>query len=80
MVGLKRIAGFLPDPVIKPLVRAWRRMRGNPEIHVPALLSDPDRLAIDVGANAGNSAHWLAPPSQGCIAFEPNLTLARSIE
>ncbi len=80
MVELKRLAAFLPDPVLQPLVRAWRRIRGNPETHVLALLSDPDRLAIDVGANAGDYARWLARHARGCIAFEPNPALARSIE
>jgi FkbM family methyltransferase len=77
---LKRLAAFLPAPVLKPLVGAWRWVRGNPEIHALAILSDPDRLAIDVGANVGDYAHWLARHARGCIAFEPNPELARSIE
>jgi FkbM family methyltransferase len=80
VVEWKRLAALLPAPVLKPLVGAWRRMRGNPETHVLAILSDPERLAIDIGANAGDYAHWLARHARGCIAFEPNPELARSIE
>lgn len=80
MVEWKRLAALLPAPVLKPLVGAWRRMRGNPETHALAILSDPERLAIDVGANAGDYAHWLTRHARGCVAFEPNPELARSIQ
>jgi FkbM family methyltransferase len=58
----------------------WSKVRGNPELHLLRLLSDPSRLSVDVGANCGQYAAFLARHSKACIAFEPNPELARRIE
>jgi FkbM family methyltransferase len=58
----------------------WRTLRGNPELHLLRLLSNPSRLSVDVGANDGRYAAFLARYNKACIAFEPNPDLARRIE
>ena len=80
MMLAKRLVNYLPTSAQKGITAAWRKIRGNPELHVLEILSDPTTLAIDVGANAGDYAHWLARHSKGCIAFEPNPELARLVE
>ena len=80
MMLAKRLVNYLPASAQRTITAAWRKIRGNPELHVLEILSDPTTLAIDVGANAGDYAHWLARYSRGCVAFEPNPELAQLIE
>jgi FkbM family methyltransferase len=80
MMLAKRLVNYLPAPAQRTITAAWRKIRGNPELHVLKILSDPTMLAIDVGANAGDYAHWLARHSRGCVAFEPNPELAQLVE
>jgi FkbM family methyltransferase len=80
MMLAKRLVNYLPASAQRTITTAWRKIRGNPELHVLKILSDPTMLAIDVGANAGDYAHWLARHSKGCIAFEPNPELAQLVE
>src|SRR5207249_4433097 len=40
----------------------------------------PGRLSVDVGANAGEYAAFLARHSTACVAYEPNPELARRIQ
>jgi FkbM family methyltransferase len=80
MSRLKNLAKLLPTPLRAPVRDAWRKIRGNPELHVLHLLSDPDKLALDIGANYGTYAYSLARRAKGCVAFEPNPRLAALIE
>jgi hypothetical protein len=80
MMLAKRLVNYLPGPAQRTITAAWRKIRGNPELHVLKILSDPTMLAIDVGANAGDYAHWLSRHSKGCIAFEPNPELAQLVQ
>ena len=80
MMLAKRLVNYLPASAQRTITAAWRKIRGNPELHVLKILSDPTTLAIDVGANVGDYAHWLAQHSRRCVAFEPNPELARCVE
>lgn len=80
MMLAKRLVNYLPTSAQSTITAAWRKIRGNPELHLLKILSDPTTLAIDVGANAGDYAHWLARHSRGCVAFEPNPELAQLVE
>jgi FkbM family methyltransferase len=80
MTLAKRLVNYLPASAQRTITATWRKIRGNPELHVLKILSDPTMLAIDVGANAGDYAHWLAQHSRECVAFEPNPELARLVE
>ena len=80
MNRLKQLSKLLPTPLRAPVRDLWRKFRGNPELHVLRLLSDPTRLAVDVGANHGTYSIYLARVAKGCVAFEPNLRLATLIE
>jgi FkbM family methyltransferase len=80
MPELRHLAALLPASLRGPVRSLWGKVRGNPEHHLLRLLSDPDRLAVDVGANSGSYAAFLARHNRGCVAFEPNPGLARWIE
>jgi FkbM family methyltransferase len=77
----RRHLGTLLLASLRGRVRSlWRKVRGNPELHLLRLLSDPGRLSVDVGANAGSYAVFLARHNKGCVAFEPNPELAHRIQ
>jgi FkbM family methyltransferase len=80
MPELRYLAALLPASLRAPVRSLWRKVRGNPELHLLWLLSDPGRLAVDVGANAGEYAAFLARHNKGCAAYEPNPELARRIQ
>jgi FkbM family methyltransferase len=80
MPEIRQLATLLPTSLRGPVRTLWRKVRGNPELHLLCLLSDPDRLSVDVGANAGDYAVFLARHNKGCVAFEPNPELARRIQ
>jgi FkbM family methyltransferase len=79
MFELRHLAILLPASLRRPVRSLWRTIRGNPELHLLSLLSDPSRLAVDVGANAGSYAAFLAKHNKGCVAYEPNPDLAEGI-
>jgi FkbM family methyltransferase len=80
MPELRQLATLLRASLRGPVRSLWRKVRGNPELHLLSLLSDPGRLSVDVGANAGEYAAFLARHNKGCVAFEPNPDLARRIQ
>jgi FkbM family methyltransferase len=80
MPQLRHLATLLRASLRRPVRSLWRKVRGNPELHLLRLLSDPGRLSVDVGANAGEYAAFLARHNKGCVAFEPNPELARRIQ
>ncbi len=80
MPELSEIARILPPPIRDPIRSIWRKFRGNPELNFLRLLSVPDRLALDVGANSGDYAAFLVRHNRGCMAFEPNPRMVRAIE
>lgn len=80
MSRLKTLAKLLPPPLRVPVRDLWRKFKGNPELHVLRLLGDSTKLAVDVGANYGAYAFFLARRASGCVAFEPNPRLAKLIE
>jgi FkbM family methyltransferase len=80
MSRLKQLSKLLPTPLRAAVRDLWRTVKGNPEFHVLRLLADPDKLAVDVGANHGAYSFYMARLSKGCVAFEPNPKLAASLE
>jgi FkbM family methyltransferase len=80
MPELRDLAILLPTSLRGPVKALWKKVRGNPELHLLELLSDPGRLAVDVGANAGTYAALLARHNKRCVAYEPNPGLARVVE
>jgi FkbM family methyltransferase len=80
MPELSQLARLLPPSLRGPVRSLWRKVRGNPELHLLRLLSNPGRLSVDVGANSGQYAAFLARHNKTCVAFEPNPALAREIE
>jgi FkbM family methyltransferase len=80
MPELRHLATLLRASIRGPVRSLWRKVRGNPELHLLWLLSDPRRLSVDVGANAGEYAAFLARHNKGCVAYEPNPELARRIQ
>ena len=80
MPEIREFATLLRTSLRGPVRSLWRKVRGNPELHLLCLLSDPDRLSVDVGADAGDYAAFLARHNNGCVAFEPNPELARRIQ
>lgn len=62
---------FSPRQELKRIVARELR-RGEPELHLLPELVDPDRVAIDVGANRGVWTHQLAALCPAVYAFEPN--------
>jgi FkbM family methyltransferase len=49
-----------------------RRRGGEPELRLLPFLVDPERVALDVGANKGIYASLLAGLARRVVAFEPN--------
>lgn len=76
MTKLKKFARVIPPPLRSPVRKIWRKFRGNPEFRILKLLADPERLAVDVGANYGVYTVLLARSAKACIAFEPNAAVA----
>jgi FkbM family methyltransferase len=74
--GLARIARSLPPPLGLRLevARAWRSM---PELQLAARLCQPDRGAIDIGANNGLFSWAMSRRAAWCAAFEPNPACVR---
>ncbi|MFT7473532.1 MAG: FkbM family methyltransferase [Verrucomicrobiales bacterium] len=66
----------LPATLDTPLraIKYW--IDGTPEIRLTKLLSDPERMSIDVGANIGQFTWWMRRYAKGVVAFEPNAALA----
>jgi FkbM family methyltransferase len=79
MPELRELAKVLPAPVRQQVRWLWGKVRGNPEFHLLRLMSRPDRLSVDVGANYGSYAAFLARHNKGVVAFEPNPDLAARI-
>ena len=79
MPELRHLAKLLPPSLRGPVRSVWRKVRGNPELHLLQLLSDKGRLSVDVGANCGEYAAFLVRHNKGCAAYEPNPELARRI-
>lgn len=53
--------------------RIWRRDRHfEGEFFALGPLCDPDRLAVDIGGNAGEYAYWLSQHARRVITYEPN--------
>jgi FkbM family methyltransferase len=65
----------------------WRRKyrilqrlgESNPEIQLVRSLCDPDRVALDIGADVGEFAIAMLGSSRSVIAFEPRQTQARAL-
>lgn len=55
--------------------REWRK--GEPELRLAPYLADPQRLAVDIGANRGIWTHVLAQRVPRVLAFEPNPKIFR---
>ena len=56
-----------------------RKVHDEPELKLLPLLVDPNREAIDVGANVGRYAYPLAKIARHVHAFEPHPRLARML-
>lgn len=60
-------------PVAWLRLRLWRRDRHfEREFFALGPLCHPDRLAIDVGGNAGEYSYWLSLHARHVITYEPN--------
>lgn len=79
---LQGVADLLPARARLPLRVAGHRMLGGlePEIALLPQLVDPDRLALDVGANMGVYTYALAPLAAHVHAFEPQPACCATIE
>ncbi|MGQ0674764.1 MAG: FkbM family methyltransferase, partial [Rhodospirillales bacterium] len=54
-------------------IRAWRGWwRGERELRLLKHLVDPERNAVDAGANKGVYSYFLARYAKHCFAYEPN--------
>jgi FkbM family methyltransferase len=77
-----RLADRLPAPISLRL-RGERSVRRAFGLHAPAdlitSLVPPGRNAVDVGANRGVYAYWIAKRATAVDAFEPQPDLARYI-
>jgi FkbM family methyltransferase len=64
------------------LARIVRRelKKGEPELQLAPHLTDPDRLALDIGANRGIWTHVLARHARKVLAFEPNPKIFRVLD
>jgi FkbM family methyltransferase len=80
MHSLKRLAGFLPTSIRDPITHAWRNARGAPDIHLLRIMADRSKIALDIGANAGDYAIDMVRHSKRVEAYEPVPELAQSIK
>ncbi len=78
---------------LAPLVKAvapkwfWRRKyrilrrlgESNPEMRLVRSLCDPDRVSLDIGADAGEFAIAMLGSSRSVLAFEPRPAQARAL-
>jgi len=71
---------MIPQPLRRPVRAVWRKVRGNPEFKVLRLLADPEKIAIDVGANYGVYTVLMARLAKACVAFEPNPPIAAAAQ
>lgn len=55
-------------------IRGWRRYlyAGERELHLLRYLVDPERAAVDIGANRGYYTYWLQRHADHVYAYEPN--------
>jgi FkbM family methyltransferase len=58
--------------------REWKK--GEPELRLAPHLADPERLALDIGANRGIWTHILSRHARHVMAFEPNPKMFRILE
>jgi FkbM family methyltransferase len=79
MNALKKAAAFLPVSVREPLRNLYRGMKGAPDFNLLRMMSDPSKIALDIGANAGAYAKHMANYSKRVEAFEPVPELAEYI-
>lgn len=61
----------LPSRVFRKFTNQKPVQAIDPEWCLATLLCSRDRLAVDVGADAGNFAATVAPHALACVAFEP---------
>jgi hypothetical protein len=57
-----------------------RKRKGEPGLRLLPFLVDPDRLAMDIGANRGIWADEMARLTEAVWAFEPNPKLYAFLE
>jgi len=69
----EKLRGLLIPPRLYYAVRAKREWRkGEAELRLLPFLVDPDRIAVDAGANKGVYTYWLEQLARHVHAFEPN--------
>jgi FkbM family methyltransferase len=69
----ERVKNWLIPPKIYIAHRARKELRrGERELGLLPFIVDPDRVALDVGANKGVWTWWLAGLSRQVYAYEPN--------
>lgn len=77
--ALVLIRRFSPPPVLRWREASYFRRHGEFELRLVRPLCEPDRDAIDVGANLGAYVHFLRPASRLVHAFEPVPSLAAQL-
>jgi FkbM family methyltransferase len=74
---LGRLArAVLPPRVASHVIGLGNWLRGESEIRLLRALCDPERDAVDVGANWGAYTYWLSRWARRCHAFEPHPSCA----
>lgn len=74
----ERLKRLLAPPRLElARITARELRRGEPELRLAPFLVDPDRLALDIGANRGIWTAVAARRARRVIAFEPNPKLYR---
>jgi len=77
----EQLRGVLIPPSIYYVLRARRELRsGEAELKILPFLIDPERIAIDAGANKGVYTYWLERLSQHVHAYEPNPKMLKTLK
>jgi 2-polyprenyl-3-methyl-5-hydroxy-6-metoxy-1,4-benzoquinol methylase len=71
---------FVPPRLELKRIVAREKRKGEPGLRLLPFLVDPDRLAMDIGANRGIWADEMARLTEAVWAFEPNPKLYAFLE
>jgi FkbM family methyltransferase len=66
----------LPEPVLFRFSAFDHYFRGEPELRLLKWLCDPQKEALDIGANIGSYTYFMRRYARRVIAYEPNPQLA----
>ena len=70
------LTAVLPEPALFRLSAFDHYLRGEPELHLLRWLCDPQKEALDIGANIGSYTYFMQWYARHVIAYEPNPQLA----